>query len=136
MTTEFDTPSESWVTFDDAVLQNPFTLAERWGDVENWPLGRRTPTEARHEIATMAALADVLTRWLPLEAHKALLEGVPADQVAAAAGTTIDDLRGRWEQWVSGQLHLWRTHADEERPRFGVSPEDAERVAEIFGQDG
>lgn len=136
MTTEFGIPPESWVTFDDAVRQNPFTLAEHWGNVENWPLGRRTPTEARHEIATMAALADVLTRWLPLEAHKALLEDVTAADVAAAAGTTIDDLRGRWEQWVSGQLHLWRTHADVERPRFGVCPEDAERVAEIFGQDG
>ncbi|MPZ00994.1 MAG: hypothetical protein GEU97_24125 [Actinophytocola sp.] len=134
MTTGSDTPPEPWVTFDDAARQNPFTLARHWGDVDIWPLGKRTTTEALHEIATMAALADVLTRWLPLEAHKALLEGATAAEVATAAGTTIDELRQRWDTWVSGQLALWHDGADGERPRFGVAPEDAERVAEIFGQ--
>ena len=64
--------------------------------------------EAEHhleELALMTVAAEWLTRWQPISMHRALLAGATPDQVADAAGTSVQAMYEQWKQWADGQRH-------------------------------
>jgi hypothetical protein len=120
-----------WLTHAEAATQNPFELAAYWGDPQRWPgRGERDAAVELHELSTMAALADWLTRWLPIHVHAALLGGASVPQVAAALGVSPGQVRGIWAPWADGQVELWQT-SNPARP-LGVSPEQAGQVRGVL----
>jgi hypothetical protein len=99
-------------TFAEAEDLGAHKLARRWLDLTGSP---RTPEKNLDELATMAALAGWLSRWLPTQIHRTLVDGASVEQAAAAVGMTPAQLADVWRQWDQGQRHLWRTYPDMDR---------------------
>lgn len=93
-------------TFDEAHHVDAYELARRWADTRR-PGGDRPVEYELDELATMAALADWLTRWLPIHIHQALLGGASLEDVATATGLGVGDVVHRWVKWSDGQRRLW-----------------------------
>ena len=81
------------LTFDEAEAVSPFDLARLWADRLAWPMNGTAHDELA-ELACMSALRKWLTRWQPIQIHRAVLKGVEAEAVAAAfGGSTTDAVR-------------------------------------------
>ncbi|WP_163507683.1 hypothetical protein [Fodinicola acaciae] len=107
---------------------SPFELAQLWGDRTAWELaGFRSMTEELEELAVMSTLVSWLVRWSPITMHSALLAGATVEQVAAAARETADAVAQRWQCWAAGQRHL-----NETNQKFGMPPEEYDRVAALL----
>jgi hypothetical protein len=82
------------------------------------------------ELACMSALMRWLTRWQPIQIHRAVLVGAGPEAVAAALGGSIDEAFGRWHPWAARQ----RESVVCGKP--GVTAEDYDTVARVFATAG
>jgi hypothetical protein len=86
--------------------------------------------ELTHELAVVAALADLCGRWVASLAHRALFAGVAVDAVAAAAGLDVADLERTWRAWADVQVVV------EVAGRAGIERAAYELVASRFADRG
>jgi hypothetical protein len=115
------------VTFEAARSAGPFELARQWADTGS---GR----SALAELATMAALRSWLAGWLPLQIHRAVLDGASLEDVSAATGLGAAELVELWESWARAQRTLWDTAPGGGRP-IGVSADEYAGVAALLGAE-
>lgn len=102
-----DEKPELFTTFEQAHRVGAYDLARRWVDDPAHSLAHRyryDPAVQIDELATMAALADWLTRWLPTAIHRALLAGATVAQVAKAINMRPQQVTWTWECWSNRQL--------------------------------
>ncbi len=117
------------VTFDEAEAVSAFDLARLWADRLAWPMNG-TACDELAELACMSVLARWLTRWQPIQIHRAILKGAEPAAVAAALGGSIADAFGCWHSWALRQ----RDSVICGRP--GVTPEEYETVTAVFATAG
>ena len=98
------TDHDALTTHAAAVELGAYPLARRWLDRPN--VGDTT-TGALDHLAVMAGLRTWLTRWLPLQVHEAVQNGATLDQVAAATGMSVAEVRAHWQEWADGQRALY-----------------------------
>ena len=117
------------VTCDAADELSAYELARHWGDPMAWPLAASARDELA-ELACMSALARWLARWQPINVHRALLKGAPAEDVAAAFGGSVEETGKAWYQWAD-YLRRWSPGG-----KLGIKAEEYEKVAAIFTAAG
>jgi hypothetical protein len=121
-------------TFEDATRVGAYALSRRWADSIG-EVGRTADGEIQ-ELATMAALAHWLTRWLPGQVHRAALAGAGRVDIAAALGVSVNEVSARWSEWTRGQRALYDLYADDGSVRpLGLSPDEYVQVAAVLGID-
>jgi hypothetical protein len=119
-------PAELVTTFVAARKRNVYELARQWADSGvRADLERDAPDVQLGELATMAALADRLTGWLPLQVHRAILAGATPEQTAAACGADVATVADRWRQWADGQRDLRTADGS----LIGITADEYDRVA-------
>jgi hypothetical protein len=117
------------VTFDKAEAVSPFDLARLWADRLEWPMNGTAHDELA-ELACMSALARWLTRWQPIQIHRAVLRGAEPAAVAAALGCNITDAFGCWHSWAL------RQQDSVIRGTPGVTAEEYQTVTAVFAFAG
>jgi hypothetical protein len=80
-----------------------YEVVGRWLDREPAFLYEHEPEHHLEELALMTVSAEWLTRWQPISMHRALLAGANPEQVAEAAGTSVQSVYEQWKQWADGQ---------------------------------
>ncbi|MBW6432197.1 hypothetical protein KZ829_00355 [Actinoplanes hulinensis] len=121
-------------TFEDATRVGAYELSRRWADSVG-KVGRTADGEIQ-ELATMAALAHWLTRWLPTQTHRAALAGADRVTIAAALGVTVEEAAARWSEWARGQRDLYEATGRDGKTPIGISAGECAQVAAVLGIPG
>ncbi|MFP5372405.1 MAG: hypothetical protein ACLGI3_16880 [Actinomycetes bacterium] len=127
------TAPDALTTHDAAVQLGAYPLARRW--LER-PRPDNNATGALDHLAVMAGLRTWLTRWLPLQVHEAVQNGATLDQVAAATGMTVAEVRAHWQEWADGQRALYEREqaAGQEKP-IGLPQAQYDAVHAVLNGD-
>lgn len=94
-------------TIGEARAVSTIALARRWAD--RAILRNLDAPDVAYEVddlASMAALVEMLGRWIPLSVHKILCAGGSVEQAAAAAGCSAPEVAAKWRAWAAGQRQL------------------------------
>ena len=111
------------VTFTEAEAHNPFALLTELHDhAMALRLHEKPPTFHLTELALSAAVVAWWSRWQPISMHRAFLAGASLGEVAAAVGTTEDEVYRQWEAWAEQQSKLVIAG------RRGVEPNEAAAI--------
>ena len=95
------------VTFTEAEAHNPFALLTELRDhAMALGLGEKPASFHLTELALSAAVVAWWSRWQPISMHRAFVAGASLAEVAAAVGTTEDEVYRRWAAWAEHQTQL------------------------------
>jgi hypothetical protein len=119
------------LTFEAASAVGAYALSRRWADSTGE--AERTADGELDQLATMAALAHWLTRWLPIQIHRAARAGASRTSIAAAMGVTVPEVMTRWTEWAQGQRDLYDLCHDDGKTPIGLTAEEFAQVAAVLG---
>ncbi|WP_117208697.1 hypothetical protein [Allorhizocola rhizosphaerae] len=99
-------PPEPPLTFAEAVKRSPYSLLTELHEQALHNYRETAPEPFLAELALSSAVIRWWTSWQPIAMERAFEAGAGLDEVAAAMGSTKEQVLERWSDWAGEQSQL------------------------------